>query len=156
MKSKLLSKKMRKGVSDLIVILTLVAIAIPVALAVQGWLSSQTSRVASFSTIPNFESILISKSISGDTQVYIIRIKNLGTHNYSLSSLKAYAVLESGGVISADNITIITSNTNRPLGPGESVTISVTFKSSSKIKSVVIELTDTVTNKSENIEVNVA
>lgn len=156
MRGKLLGKKMRKGVSDLVVILTLVAIAIPVALAVQGWLSSQTSRVASFSTVPNFEAILVSKSISVDTQVYVVKIRNLGTYNYSLKDLTAYGVLESGEVISASNTTIIASNTERSLEPGESITISVTFSSSSKIKSIVIELTNSVTNKVESVEVNVA
>jgi len=155
-RGKLLGKKMRKGVSDLVVILTLVAIAIPVALAVQGWLSSQTSRVASFSTVPNFEAILVSKSISVDTQVYVVKIRNLGTYNYSLKDLTAYGVLESGEVISASNTTIIASNTERSLEPGESITISVTFSSSSKIKSIVIELTNSVTNKVESVEVNVA
>ncbi|MCD6084856.1 MAG: hypothetical protein J7J20_04870 [Desulfurococcales archaeon] len=156
MRGKLLGKKMRKGVSDLVVILTLVAIAIPVALAVQGWLSSQTSRVASFSTVPNFEAILVSKSISVDTQVYVVKIRNLGTYNYSLKDLTAYGVLESGEVISASKTTIIASNTERSLEPGESITISVTFSSSSKIKSIVIELTNSVTNKVESVEVNVA
>ncbi|MCD6278618.1 MAG: hypothetical protein J7J11_02935 [Desulfurococcales archaeon] len=156
MRGKLLGKKMRKGVSDLVVILTLVAIAIPVALAVQGWLSSQTSRVASFSTVPNFEAILVSKSVSVDTQVYVVKIRNLGTYNYSLKNLTAYGVLESGKVISASNTTIIASNTERSLEPGESITISVTFSSSSKIKSIVIELTNSITNKVESVEVNVA
>jgi len=155
-RGKLLGKKMRKGVSDLVVILTLVAIAIPVALAVQGWLSSQTSRVASFSTVPNFEAILVSKSVSVDTQVYVVKIRNLGTYNYSLKNLTAYGVLESGKVISASNTTIIASNTERSLEPGESITISVTFSSSSKIKSIVIELTNSITNKVESVEVNVA
>ncbi len=154
MKGKLLGRKMRRGVSDLIVILTLVAIAIPVALAVQGWLSSQTSRVSSFSTVPNFESILISKSISGDTQVYIIKIRNLGDYNYNMSGLAAYAVSEAGTVILAQDKQVITSNT--VLSPGDSATISVTFKTSDKIKSIVLELPNTDTGKSESIEINVA
>ncbi len=154
MKGKLLGRKMRRGVSDLIVILTLVAIAIPVALAVQGWLSSQTSRVSSFSTVPNFESILISKSISGDTQVYIIKIRNLGDYNYNMSGLAAYAVSEAGTVIPAQGKQVITSNT--VLSPGDSATISVTFKTSDKIKSIVLELPNTDTGKSESIEINVA
>ncbi|MCD6428454.1 MAG: hypothetical protein J7L12_02415 [Desulfurococcales archaeon] len=154
MKGKLLGRKMRKGVSDLIVILTLVAIAIPVALAVQGWLSSQTSRVSSFSTVPNFESVLVSKSISGDTQVYIIKIKNLGDYSYNMSELTAYAVLESGSVISAQNKEIVTSST--VLSPGDSATISITFKTSDKIKSIVLELPNKDTGKTESIEINVA
>ena len=154
MKGKLLGRKMRKGVSDLIVILTLVAIAIPVALAVQGWLSSQTSRVSSFSTVPNFESILVSKSISGDTQVYIIKIRNLGDYNYSVSDLTAYAVSEAGKVIPAQDKQVVTSNT--VLSPGGSATISVTFKTSDKIKSIVLELPNIDTGKSESIEINVA
>jgi len=145
---------MRKGVSDLIVILTLVAIAIPVALTVQGWLSSQTSRVSSFSTVPNFESILVSKSVSGDTQVYIIKIRNLGDCSYNMSGLAAYAVLEAGSVISAQNNQVITSNT--VLSPGDSATVSVTFKTSGKIKSIVLELPNIDTGKSESIEINVA
>ncbi len=155
MKGKLLGRKMRKGVSDLIVILTLVAIAIPVALAVQGWLSSQASKVSSFSTVPNFDSVVLSKSSNGSTQVYVIKLRNLGDYSYDLESLNSYAIIESGKYINATNISRVAFN-KVTLEPGDSIIISVTFETTDKIKNIVLELLNKNTNKVELIEVNVA
>jgi len=156
-REKLPGRKFRNGVSELIVILTLVAIAIPIALALQSWLTSQASRTSSNSTVPNLEAILISKSTNTSKQMYVVKLRNLGNYRYDLGGgkLNAFAILSNGSVINASNSTIIPSSTST-LEPGNSVVISLTFSTTGKVRSIVIMLTNIDMGTVESVEVNVA
>ncbi len=146
-------KILRKGVSDLVVILALVAIAIPVALALQGWLGSQASKMSSYTATPQVSGVLVSKSVSSTGQVFIIRVKNTGSYNYSLASIVAKAILANGSIIQA---TVSTASNLNVLQPGTTTTLSVVVSTKADVKTIVLTLENLNTGKEETLNVNVA
>jgi len=119
-----LSHKQRlKGVSDLVVILTLIAISIPIAMAMQNWLSAQSSRMSSYVTTPEIQGIMISKSSTASGTVFIIKLKNTGDRTYYINSsqVNASVVLKDGSIVSASFNPVGKSE----IKPSESVTASV-------------------------------
>ncbi len=146
-------KILRKGVSDLVVILALVAIAIPVALALQGWLGSQASKMSSYTATPQVNGVLVSKSVSSTGQVFIIRVKNTGSYNYSLASIIAKAILANGSIIQA---TASTASNLNVLQPGTTTTLSVVVPTKATVKTIVLTLENMNTGKEETLNVNVA
>ena len=146
-------KIMRKGVSDLVVILALVAIAIPVALALQGWLGSQASRMSSYTATPQISGVLVSKSVTSSGQVFVIRIKNTGNYNYSLASITADAILTNGSITQA---TVSVASNLNVLQPGTTTTLSVIVPTKAGVKTIVLSLENLNTGKEETLNVNVA
>ncbi len=144
---------LRKGVSDLVVILALVAIAIPVALALQGWLGSQASKMSSYTATPQVSGVLVSKSVSSTGQVFIIRVKNTGSYNYSLASIVAKAILANGSIIQA---TVSIASNLDVLQPGTTTTLSVVVSTKADVKTIVLTLENMNTGKEETLNVNVA
>jgi len=132
----------RKGVSDLVVILTLIAISIPVAMAVQNWLGAQASRMNSYVATPELQGVLISKSSSSGETVFILKIKNTGDKNYQISdsSVNASVILKNGSVVNA----VFKPVRNVMLKPAESVTGSVIVNvgsiSWSDVKTIVLNI----------------
>ncbi len=132
----------KKGVSDLVVILTLIAISIPVAMAVQNWLGAQASRMNSYVATPELQGVLISKSSSNGETVFIVKIKNTGDRNYQISdsSINASVILKNGNVVNADFKPV----RNTTLKPTESVTGSVVVSNGgiswSDVKTIVLNI----------------
>lgn len=146
-------KILRKGVSDLVVILALVAIAIPVALALQGWLGSQASRMSSYTATPQVSGVLVSKSVSSASQVFIIRLKNTGSYNYSLTSITAKAILANGTIVQA---TVNVASNLDKLQPGTTATLSIVVATKADVKTIVLTLENLNTGKEETLNINVA
>jgi len=144
---------LRRGVSDLVVILALVAIAIPAAIAVQQWLSSQSSRISSYAAIPSISPILVSKSVNNGRQTFVIKLENTGTNTYSLSGVSATVVFVNG---SASTASISTISGGSTLEPSASAVVYVTVTSNERVASVIIELLNVNTGKSESITLNLA
>ncbi len=146
---------LRTGVSDLVVILALVAIAIPVALALQGWLGAQASRINSYTAAPQVSGVIISKSYtSSEGQVFVIKLKDTGTYNYSLTGITARAILANGSVINAASVSVASQTTT--LQPGTSVTLSIVVKTRVGVKTVVLGLLNENTGKKATVNVNIA
>ncbi len=145
---------LRTGVSDLVVILALVAIAIPVALALQGWLGAQASRINSYTAAPQVSGVIISKSYTSEGQVFVIKLKDTGTYNYSLTGITARAILANGSVINAASVSVASQTTT--LQPGTSVTLSVVVKTRVGVKTVVLSLLNENTGKKATVNVNIA
>ncbi len=144
---------LKKGVSDLVVILALVAIAIPVALALQGWLGSQASRMSSYTATPQVSGVLVSKSVSATGQVFVIRVRNSGSYNYSLTSIGAKAILANGSII---QVTVNVASNLNVLQPGTTATLSVIVPTKDVVKTIVLTLENLNTNKEETLNINVA
>ncbi len=145
---------LKKGVSDLVVILALVAIAIPVALALQGWLGSQVSRMSSYTATPQVSGVLVSKSVSATGQVFVIRVRNSGSYNYSLQPIGAKAIL-ANGLVANDTTVYVASNLSK-LQPGTTATLSVVVHTKASVKTIVLTLKNLNTNKEVTISINVA
>jgi len=132
----------KRGISDLVVILTLIAISIPIAMSVQNWLGAQASRMNSYVATPELQGMLISKSTSNGETVFIIKIKDTGDKDYQISSsnINASVILKNGKVISA-TFTPVRSTT---LTPTESVTGTVVISNSniswSDVRTIVLNI----------------
>ena len=151
MRRKLLVRKLRKGVSDLVIILALVAIAIPIMLTVQHWLSSQTGRVTSYVTIPSLYATVLSKSKTDTVQTIVVKIENKGSETYSVEVNKISVVLSNGTVINANGQILAGSKT---LAPGSSTVILVKVNTVSSISSIVFELVNSSTGNKETLSVS--
>ncbi|OYT45014.1 MAG: hypothetical protein B6U85_09180 [Desulfurococcales archaeon ex4484_42] len=151
MRRKLFVRKLRKGVSDLIIILALVAIAIPIMLTVQHWLSSQTGRVTSYVTIPSLYATVLSKSKTDTVQTIAVKIENKGSETYSVEVNKISVVLSNGTVINANGQILAGSKT---LAPGSSTVILVKVNTVSSISSIVFELVNSSTGNKETLSVS--
>ncbi len=145
---------LKKGVSDLVVILALVAIAIPVALALQGWLGSQASRMSSYTATPQVSGVLVSKSVSATGQVFVIRVRNSGSYNYSLTSIGAKAILANGSIVK--EVTVNVASNLNVLQPGTTTILSVIVPTKATVKTIVLTLENLNTNKGETLNINVA
>jgi len=148
---KLLVRKLRKGVSDLVIILALVAIAIPIMLTVQHWLSSQTGRVTSYATIPSLYATVLSKSKTDTVQTIVVKIENKGSETYSIEVNKISVVLSNGTVINVNGQILAGSQT---LAPGSSTVILVKVNTVSSISSIVFELVNSSTGNKETLSVS--
>ncbi len=148
-------RTLRRGVSDLVVILALVAIAIPVALALQGWLGSQASKINSYTATPQVSGVLVSKSVSSTGQVFVVRVRNTGSYNYSLTSasIEAKAILTNGSIIQA---TVNVASNLNVLQPGTTATLSVVVPTKANVKTIVLTLENLNTGKGESLNINVA
>lgn len=144
-------RKLRKGVSDLVIILALVAIAIPIMLTVQHWLSSQTGRVASYVTIPSLYATVLSKSKTDTMQSVVIKIENKGSETYTIEVNRISVVLSNGDVINVSGQILAGSQT---LAPGSSSIILVKVNTVSGISSIVFELVNNSTNSKETLSVS--
>jgi len=143
--------KLRKGVSDLVIILALVAIAIPIMLTVQHWLSSQTGRVASYATIPSLYATVLSKSKTDTVQTIVVKIENKGSETYSIEKDNVSVVLNNGTVI---NVTGQIVAGPQKLEPGSSAVILVKVDTISSISSIVFELVNDNTDNRETLSVS--
>ena len=151
MRRKLFKKKLRKGVSDLVIILALVAIAIPIMLTVQHWLSSQTGRVTSYVTIPSLYATVLSKTKTDSVQTIVVKIENKGSETYIIEKDKISVVLSNGTVIDINGEILAGSQT---LAPGSSTVILVKVNTVSDISSIVFELVNSSTNNMETLSVS--
>ncbi len=113
--------RMRRGVSDLIVVLVMAAIAIPVAFAVQSWLQGQASRVSEQTAIPEISGTLTSKELRNGTLTVTIKLKNNSDSDFSVTGVNI--VSSDGTTTAAQYSTIPVGGT---VGPGQTLVIVAT------------------------------
>ncbi len=134
--------KVRRGVSDLVVVLTLIAISIPVAMALQNWLGAQASRMNSYVTSPKLQGVVVGKSSGEGYSVIIVKVKNSGDVTYNLSKANISVILKDGTVVSGRNGSVKVSIAGPlELQPGRSTILSIKIKgySEDQVKAVVID-----------------
>ncbi len=129
------SRRMRRGVSDLIVVLVMAAIAIPVAFAVQSWLQGQASKVSEQTAIPEISGTLTSKELRNGTLTVTIKLKNNSDSDFRVTDVSI--VSSDGTTTSAQYSTIPAGGT---VSPGQTLVIVATGSVSSP-QLVVITLT---------------
>ncbi len=144
---------LRKGVSDLVIILTLIAVAVPIALVVQSWLTSQAGRLSETSAIPDVEAMLISSDKTSQHQIFLARLRNTGDKTYDLTGISVYLVLSNGTTVQAQEIEVIPSTSK--LEPGSSVTVSFKVQTLTKVTSIVITIYDEALAKEVPITINI-
>ncbi|MEM0066682.1 MAG: hypothetical protein QXH88_07160, partial [Sulfolobales archaeon] len=95
----LVRKKLRRGISELVIILALVAIVIPIVMVVQGWLSSRAGSLENMNVIQPLSGYLVSRSYTNGEEVITIGIRNQGQTSYNVIKFKA--ILANGTVVEA-------------------------------------------------------
>lgn len=140
------SRRMRKGVSDLIVVLVMAAIAIPVAFAVQSWLQGQASRVSEQTAIPEVTGIVTSKELRGGILTVTIKLKNNGDSDLQVTNVSIVSV--DGTITSAQYSTIPSGG---KVSPGQTLTVVASGGATSP-QVVVITLTSD-TGRATTVEI---
>lgn len=129
------SRRMRRGVSDLVVVLVMAAIAIPVAFTLQSWLQGQASKVSEQMAIPEISGTLTSKELRNGTLTVTIRLKNNSDSDFRVTDVSI--VSSDGTTTSAQYSTIPAGGT---VSPGQTLVIVATGSVASP-QLVVITLT---------------
>jgi archaellum component FlaF (FlaF/FlaG flagellin family) len=147
----MMSKKpLRRGVSELVIILALIAIIIPTIMAVQGWLSRNVGGLERVNTMPPLTGYVISRAYSGTSEIITIGLRNQGQETYNLSEFKA--VLADGTIVSADEKT---GSTTKVLNPGEERIYTLTVNSAtSKVKSIIIVAKEANSKRTLEVPIN--
>ncbi len=147
----MVSKKLlRRGVSELVIILALIAIIIPTIMAVQGWLSRNVGGLERVNTIPPITGYVISRTSSENSEVITIGVKNQGRERYNLTEFRA--VLTDGAIATVNE----RSGTTRILGPGEERIYVLSVSSAKlKVKSIVITAEEVSSKRIFEISINI-
>lgn len=140
------SYRMRRGVSDLIVVLVMAAIAIPVAFAVQSWLQGQASKVSEQTAIPEISGALTSKELRNGMLTVTIRLKNNSDSDFTVAGVSI--VSSDGTTASAQYSTIPSGGT---VSPGQTLVIVATGNVTSPQLVVVTLTSDTGTTTTVEI-----
>lgn len=143
--SKYLVNKIRLGVSDLIIVLALIAVAIPVTLAVQNWLSSQVSKAYGYSVAPELVANVVSMDYRNNNVTLVLSLANKGNMDLNLSSsINAIVVFEDGSTINTSAKSISGKSI---LSPGNEATLLMTLPNiTSRISVIVLEVKDVLGN----------
>ena len=132
------SRRMRRGVSDLIVVLVMAAIAIPVAFAIQSWLQGQASKVSEQTAIPEISGTLTSKELRNGTLTVTIKLKNNSDSDFSVTGVN---------IVSSDGTTTTAQYSTIPAGgtvsPGQTLVIVATGSVTSPQLVVITLASDT-------------
>lgn len=101
MGSKYVGSILKRGVSDLIIVLALISVAVPITLALQHWLTFQVGRATTYSVTPRITANIISMDYRNNSFTALIEVINRGVDDLSLSSTKATVLLANGTNTSA-------------------------------------------------------
>jgi len=143
--SKYVASKLRSGVSDLIIILALIAVAIPVTFTVQQWLSSQANRVATYSTTPKVTVNLVSVNYGSNTFIAVVKVVNSWKNIINLNDVNATLILSNGTTIKLDRSSIYVLG-DTSLSPGNEATIVLNASISTKVATIVFQFRDNLGN----------
>ncbi len=137
--------KIRLGVSDLIIVLALIAVAIPVTLAVQNWLSSQVSKAYGYSVAPELVANIVAMDYRNNNVTMVLSLANKGGKDLDLSNhVNATIVFEDGGTINTSATRISGKSI---LSPGDEATLLITLPNiTSRISVVILEVKDILGN----------
>lgn len=140
-----MGSRLKRGVSDLIIVLALISVAIPITIAVQHWLTSQVGRATTYSIAPKVTATLISMDYRSNNFTALIKIANRGVNDLNLSDVNAAVIFANGSNTSA---TLKVVSGERLLTPNNEATLLLTLSNiNSKVVSIVLECRDVTGNK---------
>jgi len=143
--SKYLGSRLKRGVSDLIIVLALISVAIPITIAVQHWLTSQVGRATAYSIAPKATATLISMDYRGSNFTALIKIANRGVSDLNLSNVNAVVIFANGSNTSA---TLKVISGEQLLTPNNEATLLLTLSNiNSRVVSIILECKDVSGNK---------
>lgn len=144
-------RKLRKGISELVIILALIAIVVPIVMVVQGWLSSKAGSLDSVNVVRPLSGYLVSRTYTNGREVITIGIKNQDQTAYNITEFKA--ILTDGRIVNAQQTTGTTKNVIEP--GSEKVFVVTVDAGSTRVKSIIVTAAEVATNKLVELPVNV-
>lgn len=146
----LVRKKLRRGISELVIILALVAIVIPIVMVVQGWLSSRAGSLENMNVIQPLSGYLVSRSYTNGEEVITIGIRNQGQTSYNVIKFKA--ILANGTVVEAREAS---GGGQVILNPSsEKILVITVTTGATRVRGLIIVASEVATNKQIEIPIN--
>ncbi len=141
----MLRKRISRGLSELVVIMIAVAIAIPVMFLLQTWLAGQVGK------LPELDSVTaayVSKSISSGKFLVTLTVNNNGNEHVNISSITViYTSNTTANTIAAQTATPL-GNPSLIVDPKSSRTVSFIVSGAAKVNEVIV----TIKSLSSNVE----
>jgi|FLYM01.1.fsa_nt_gi hypothetical protein len=138
-----LRKRISKGLSELVVIMIAVAIAIPVMFILQSWLVGQMGRMPELDPVT---ATYVSRSVAADSLLVTLTVSNNGNEPVNISNITVvYTTTGSGVNTTSGNLLGI--SLPQSINPRSSITIPLTINNAAKVNEVIV----TVTIPSSNI-----
>ncbi len=137
--------------SDLVVILALIAIAIPIILTVQHWLGAQATKVSTYASIPSIYVTVLSKSKTDSNQSFVVKIENKGSETYVLNTTNVKLVF-SDGTYETTSCEILSGSST--ISSGSEVVILVGTTTLKDVTTMVLSLTSKSTGRLSSVTVN--
>ena len=142
-----------RGVSELVVILALIAVVVPLILVLQSWLSSRAGALESVTVVQPLVGYLVGRTYSGGSEVITFGIRNQARNTFTIASNAVRAVLSNGSVVSA---TLVPSQ-SVTISPGSEVVLTARVTTGSatvRTVALIVATTDS-TGKKVELTVNV-
>jgi len=142
-----------RGVSELVVILALIAVVVPLILVLQSWLSSRAGALESVTVVQPLVGYLVGRTYSGGSEVITFGIRNQARDTFTIASNAVRAVLSNGSVVSA---TLVPSQ-SVTISPGSEVVLTARVTTGSatvRTVALIVATTDS-TGKKVELTVNV-
>ncbi|MEM4970013.1 MAG: hypothetical protein QXE01_02035 [Sulfolobales archaeon] len=144
-----IGKRYIKGLSELVVIMIAVAIAIPVMFLLQAWLTGQIAKM------PELESVAATynaKLINTNTILVSITVTNNGNDPISVDSILAVYTTSNGSIKPLNTTTTLSGNLPITIDPKSSKTIIINIDGASNVDSIVVAVRSLTTNAQKMIK----
>lgn len=139
-----------RGISELVVILALIAIVIPVVMVVQGWLSGKAGNLDSMNIIQPISGYLVSRTYADGKEFITFGLRNQGQTTYHIKSFRA--ILTDGAVVEAQETP---HGDGATLEPGsERVFVVVVATGPARVKGMIVAATEVATNRQIEVPIN--
>jgi len=113
-----------RGVSELVIILALIAVVVPLIMVLQSWLSSRAGALESVTVVQPLVGYLVGRNYSGNNaEVITVGIRNQARDTFTIASVRA--VLSNGSVVGASVISPTTPPQTISISPGGEIAITV-------------------------------
>ena len=127
-------KRVSKGLSELVVIMIAVAIAIPVMFILQSWLVGQMGRMPELDPVT---AAYVSRSVSTDSLLVTLTVSNNGNEPVNVSSITVVYTAAGGGV-STTSGNLLGITLPQSINPKSSITIPLTINNAVKVNEVIV------------------
>jgi len=138
-------------VSELVVILALIAVVVPLILVLQSWLSSRAGALESVTVVQPLVGYLVGRTYSGGSEVITFGIRNQARDTFTIASNAVRAVLSNGSVVSA---TLVPSQ-SVTISPGSEVVLTARVTTGSATVRTVALIVATTDSTGRKVELTV-
>jgi hypothetical protein len=142
-------KRHVKGLSELVVIMIAVAIAIPVMFILQAWLTGQIAKM------PELESIAVTynaKPINTNTILVSITVTNNGNDPINVEDVSVVYTTSNGSVMLQNFNSTLSGSLPITIDPKSSKTLMISISGASNVNGAVVTVRSLATNTQKMIK----